>query len=50
MPGVSWEQRTVQLDRGDMLVLYTDGVTDAQNGAGAFFGQERVIAVCGLPH
>jgi predicted membrane protein len=45
MPGVSWEQRTVQLDRGDMLVLYTDGVTDAQNGAGAFFGQERLLEV-----
>ncbi|MGC9334492.1 MAG: PP2C family protein-serine/threonine phosphatase, partial [Anaerolineae bacterium] len=43
MAGVSWEQRAVQLDQGDMLVLYTDGVTDAQNELGAVFGRERLL-------
>jgi sigma-B regulation protein RsbU (phosphoserine phosphatase) len=36
-----------------MLVLYTDGVTDAQNGDGAFFGREQLLEVvqahAGLP-
>jgi len=45
MPGVSWEQRAVQLGRGDVLALYTDGITDAQNEEGAFFGQERLRAL-----
>lgn len=39
-----WERRTVQLRRGDTLVLYTDGVTDAQNAAGEFFEQDRLLA------
>lgn len=37
-----WEQDTVQLTHGDVLVLYTDGVTDAQDRWGTFFGQERL--------
>jgi serine phosphatase RsbU (regulator of sigma subunit) len=45
MPGVSWEQRAVQLGPGDMLVLYTDGVTDAENESGSFFGQERLLEI-----
>jgi sigma-B regulation protein RsbU (phosphoserine phosphatase) len=28
-----------------MLVLYTDGVTDAENGAHEFFGTERLIGL-----
>ncbi|MDY7078598.1 MAG: PP2C family protein-serine/threonine phosphatase [Chloroflexota bacterium] len=39
----SWEQRTVQLAPGDLLVLYTDGVTDAEDGQGAFFGEEWLL-------
>jgi serine phosphatase RsbU (regulator of sigma subunit) len=45
MPGVSWEKRTVKLNPGDTLVLYTDGVIDAQNGDGDFFGQGRLQEV-----
>jgi sigma-B regulation protein RsbU (phosphoserine phosphatase) len=42
---MTWEQRTVQLAPGDMLVLYTDGVTEAQNVQEAFFGKERLLEV-----
>nr|WP_296067810.1 PP2C family protein-serine/threonine phosphatase [uncultured Actinoplanes sp.] len=34
----------VQLMKGDTLVLYTDGITEARDGDGALFGTERLIA------
>jgi phosphoserine phosphatase RsbU/P len=37
-----FEQCTIQLDAGDWLLLYTDGATDAMDGQGASFGQERL--------
>ena len=30
------------LEPGDRIVLYTDGVTEAQNDAGEFFGRKRL--------
>jgi sigma-B regulation protein RsbU (phosphoserine phosphatase) len=41
----SWEQKTVQLAPGDLLLLYTDGITDAEDQTGKFFGQERLLEV-----
>lgn len=43
----SWEQATIQMDPGDVLVLYTDGVTEAQDAGGTLFGDERLLAVLG---
>jgi sigma-B regulation protein RsbU (phosphoserine phosphatase) len=34
----------VQLKRGDTLVLYTDGITEARDTEGALFGTERLTA------
>jgi serine phosphatase RsbU (regulator of sigma subunit) len=34
-----------QLGRGDLLVIYSDGVTEANNGALDEFGEERLLAV-----
>jgi serine phosphatase RsbU (regulator of sigma subunit) len=39
------EEKEIKLDRGDVVVLYTDGVTEAINGREEQFGQDRVIAV-----
>jgi serine phosphatase RsbU (regulator of sigma subunit) len=39
----TWEMETVRLAPGDILVLYTDGVTDAQDRQGAFFSAERLL-------
>ena len=40
----TWEQREIQLSPGDVLLFYTDGVTDAQNRQQQFFGEERLLA------
>lgn len=39
---VSLEEVGVDLRPGDLLVLYTDGITDANSPAGEFFGVERL--------
>lgn len=43
------EQAQIQLERGDCLVLYTDGMTDALNPAGMEFGR-RALAQFALGH
>jgi sigma-B regulation protein RsbU (phosphoserine phosphatase) len=40
---------TVLLEPGDSLVLYSDGVTDAQDAAGEMFGAERLKASLSVP-
>ena len=37
-------KRSYHLDPGDVLVLYTDGITEARNDQGAFFGEERLLS------
>jgi sigma-B regulation protein RsbU (phosphoserine phosphatase) len=39
---VAFEEKGLVLQPGDMLLLYTDGVTEAQNDAGEFFGLSRL--------
>ncbi len=41
----TWAEESLQLDPGDALVLYTDGVTDAQNAQGAYFGAEHLLTM-----
>jgi sigma-B regulation protein RsbU (phosphoserine phosphatase) len=38
-----WPSQAVQLDPGDVLLLYTDGITEARNDRRAFFGEERLL-------
>ena len=42
--GVTYLNHTVELRRGDRLVLYTDGVTEAFNESNEPYGQQRLIA------
>jgi serine phosphatase RsbU (regulator of sigma subunit) len=38
LPEVSWEQSLIQMQPGDVLLLYTDGLTEAQSPSGEYFG------------
>jgi len=38
-----WKQKEARMIPGDILVLYTDGITEANNPAGVFFEEDRVI-------
>jgi sigma-B regulation protein RsbU (phosphoserine phosphatase) len=44
-PGLPYEETRVVLAPGDVVVLCSDGVTDAQNEAGEEFGEERLGAI-----
>jgi serine phosphatase RsbU (regulator of sigma subunit) len=44
-PGLPYTETPVVLGRGDTVVLYSDGVVDAQNDAGEEFGEERLSAI-----
>lgn len=41
-PGCSYEQETLQMEHGDLLVAYTDGVTEARNADDQEFGEARL--------
>lgn len=43
--GAQFVERTVTLEEGDVLVLYTDGVTEAYNEDEEEFGEERLEAL-----
>jgi sigma-B regulation protein RsbU (phosphoserine phosphatase) len=40
-----YEQETIKLQSGDILVVYTDGVTEALNPAGVEFGEEQLRSI-----
>jgi phosphoserine phosphatase RsbU/P len=44
MEEVEYERATVQLEPGDVMIMYTDGVTDAHNEVGQIYGFDRMIA------
>jgi sigma-B regulation protein RsbU (phosphoserine phosphatase) len=37
------EEKEIELDSNDIVVFYTDGITEAINGAGEQFGEKRLI-------
>lgn len=38
----TWQQKMLKITPGDLLVLYTDGITEAQNLQRALFGENRL--------
>lgn len=45
LPDVQWGFGEVTLTPGDVLVAYTDGITEAQDAQAEFFGEERLHEV-----
>jgi sigma-B regulation protein RsbU (phosphoserine phosphatase) len=44
MPGAKYVTHTLNLEAGDRLVLYTDGVTEAFNATAEAYGEQRLVA------
>ena len=42
LPNVKYEQREIQLERGDLLAIFSDGVSEAENGEGKEYGEGRL--------
>lgn len=42
IPGAEYDIRSTWIEKGDMLFCYTDGVTEAQSEAGAFYTRTRL--------
>jgi phosphoserine phosphatase RsbU/P len=48
-------QRTIRLEVGDNVLLYTDGLTESFDNEGTFYGEERLLEAlrseeCGSAH
>jgi len=44
-PMSRYEESTLQMESGDLLVCYTDGITEPENAYGEMFGEERLMEV-----
>jgi sigma-B regulation protein RsbU (phosphoserine phosphatase) len=47
IPGAAFGVRQIILQKGDLLVAFTDGITDATNARDEIFGRERLSAAIG---
>lgn len=45
MDGIKYRTNELTLTPGDMILLYTDGVTEATNGEGELYGEDRLISI-----
>lgn len=43
MEGARYKENTVKLEKGDVVCLYTDGVTEATDANNELFGEERLL-------
>ncbi len=46
MPDATYGSKETRLEKGDTLVMYTDGITEAESPAEEEFGTDRLEAVC----
>jgi sigma-B regulation protein RsbU (phosphoserine phosphatase) len=45
---IDFEEKYVVLNQGDLVLLYTDGITEARNAQGKFFGADRLAELFAL--
>jgi sigma-B regulation protein RsbU (phosphoserine phosphatase) len=41
---IEYHEESIQLEKGEMLILFTDGVTEAMNVSFEEYGDERLVA------
>ena len=44
-PSAKYESSPLEINRGDVLVVYSDGITEAADSEGGMFGEERLMDV-----
>lgn len=49
-PNIDYEEFTLATQRGDSIIFFSDGITDAQNEAEEMFGDDRLKAVVKKNH
>ena len=42
LPSVDFEEKSIHLEQGDILLLYTDGIIESHNSDGELFGVDRL--------
>ena len=47
LPDATYSLQELRLDRGDLLLAYTDGVTEAMDPQGEEFGEQRLLEIAG---
>jgi sigma-B regulation protein RsbU (phosphoserine phosphatase) len=40
--GIKLEEKSIQLEPGDLVLMYTDGISEALNTAGNLYGEKRI--------
>jgi sigma-B regulation protein RsbU (phosphoserine phosphatase) len=49
IPDIDFDIGQVQLEPGDILITYTDGVTEARNADGKFFTEQQMLSLLQQP-
>jgi len=44
MPGASYHEQHQEVKPGEMVIAYSDGLTEALNASGEFYGEDRLSA------
>ena len=47
---VSFQERSLSIERGDLLLLYTDGIIEAEGAGGELFGTRRLQTILSREH
>jgi serine phosphatase RsbU (regulator of sigma subunit) len=50
MPSMVFDEHRLQVSPGDMLFVYTDGLTDRRNASGEFYSLDRIVALMDDAH
>jgi sigma-B regulation protein RsbU (phosphoserine phosphatase) len=42
-PQATYQEQRLELNTNDMVFVYSDGLTEARNESGAFFGEQKIL-------